>query len=184
MLTVPPPYNLRKMQVMDIPAVKEIDRLSFPTPAREGLFEYEITENNLAWYQVLEWQPGGAASRITGFSGYWLLGDEVHISAIAVHPGWRGLGLGELLLLNLLYLAYRHPAGLVTLEVRPGNAVAQNLYRKYRFEVVGERLRYYRDTGEDALIMTLSPLDAPYRAFLDGQQERLLARLATKKRNL
>lgn len=180
MLTVPSPYNLRKMQAMDVTAVKEIDRLSFPTPARSGMFEHEIVDNDLAYYQVLEWQPDDQNIHLIGFSGYWLLGDEVHISTVAVHPDWRGLGLGEMLLLNMLYLAYRHPVNLVTLEVRPSNTAAQNLYKKYRFEVVGERIRYYRDTGEDALIMTLSPLDAPYRTFLDRQQKKLLARLAVE----
>jgi ribosomal-protein-alanine N-acetyltransferase len=41
-----------------------------------------------------------------------------------------------------------------TLEVRVTNALAQGLYRKYHFEVVGRRKHYYRDNGEDALLMT------------------------------
>lgn len=180
MLTIPPPYYLRKMKAVDITAVKEIDRLSFPTPARDGLFEHEIEGNNLAYYQILERWPDDEDVCLVGYSGYWLIGNEAHISTIAVHPNWRGVGLGEILLLNMLYLAYRHPAHLATLEVRTSNTVAQNLYQKYRFEVVGKRIRYYRDTGEDALIMTLSPLDAPYRTFLDRQQKQLLSRLAVE----
>jgi ribosomal-protein-alanine N-acetyltransferase len=39
--------------------------------------------------------------------------------------------------------------------VRHGNTSAQALYRKYHFEEVGVRRRYYRDTGEDALLMTV-----------------------------
>ena len=39
--------------------------------------------------------------------------------------------------------------------MRRGNETAQALYRKYRFEDVGLRKRYYRDTGEDALLMTV-----------------------------
>jgi len=38
--------------------------------------------------------------------------------------------------------------------VRVTNDRAQNLYRKYHFEVVGRRKNYYRDNGEDALLMT------------------------------
>ena len=45
----------------------------------------------------------------------------------------------------------RKQAVLATLEVRVSNSVAQNLYRKYEFEEVGRRKRYYRDNGEDAI---------------------------------
>lgn len=178
MLTLPPPWQLRKMVLDDLTAVKEIDRLSFPTPAREGLFEHEVEGNTIAYYQVLEWVEGGQAV-IIGFSGYWLIGDEMHISTIAVHPDWRGKKLGELLLLNMLTTCSKHPVTLITLEVRTSNQTAQNLYHKYQFQMVGQRRRYYRDTGEDALIMTLAALDAPYHQFLNQQQDSLLTRLPT-----
>ncbi|MBI5082433.1 MAG: ribosomal-protein-alanine N-acetyltransferase, partial [Chloroflexi bacterium] len=45
-----------------------------------------------------------------------------------------------------------------TLEVRAGNKIAQNLYCKFGFEEVGRRKNYYRDNGEDALLMTAKPL--------------------------
>ncbi len=43
---------------------------------------------------------------------------------------------------------------LVTLEVRAGNAGAQNFYLRLGFREDGIRPGYYPDTGEDALIMT------------------------------
>lgn len=156
----------------DLPAVREIDRLSFPTPARAGLFEHELEQNNIAHYQVL-----GAGDLTLGFAGFWLIADEVHVSTIATHPERRGQGLGELLLLNLLFEAYQLPANMVTLEVRQSNKVAQALYSKYRFEVVGTRPRYYRDTGEDALLMTMPLLNARYRHFLEQQQGALFLKL-------
>lgn len=177
MLTLSPPWQLRKMVLDDLTAVKEIDRLSFPTPAREGLFEHEVEGNTLAYYQVLERVEEGQAV-IVGFSGYWLIGDEMHISTIAVHPDWRGKKLGEMLLLNMLTLCSKYPITLVTLEVRTSNQTAQNLYHKYQFQMVGQRRRYYRDTGEDALIMTLAALDAPYHQFLEAQKLKLLSTLA------
>jgi ribosomal-protein-alanine N-acetyltransferase len=160
------------MKVEDLTAVYAIDALSFPRPARQGLFEHEVEGNDLAYYQVLT-----EANVLIGYAGYWLIGDEVHVSTIAVDPAWRGRHLGELLLLNLLLLAYEHPANTVTLEVRRSNTAAQQLYLKYCFEEVGERRRYYRDTGEDALIMTMPTLDAAYYQFLEAQREKLLARL-------
>lgn len=163
------------MTAADLTAVYAIDALSFPTPARQGLFEHEASGNDLAHYQVL-WH----SQQVVGFAGYWLIGDEVHISTVAVHPAWRGKGLGELLLQHILFLAYEHPANMVTLEVRRSNHTAQQLYIKYRFEHVGERRRYYRDTGEDALIMTIPALDAPYFQFLESQRDRLFAQLQSE----
>ncbi len=158
MLAVPAPYSLRPMTVVDIPAVLEIDRLSFPTPATEQLFRNELTENQLAHYQVLARAAAGESATgevLVGFAGFWLIAGEIHISTIAVHPAERGRGRGEWLLLNLLLEACALDPLLVTLEVRQGNHTAQSLYRKYRFEEVGLRRRYYRDTGEDALLMTV-----------------------------
>ena len=45
---------------------------------------------------------------------------------------------------------------LLTLEVRKSNIAAQGLYKKYGFDIIGERKRYYSDNGEDAWIMTKS----------------------------
>jgi ribosomal-protein-alanine N-acetyltransferase len=49
-----------------------------------------------------------------------------------------------------------------TLEVRVSNTRAQGLYRKYDFEIVGRRKRYYRDNSEDALLMT-AQMGSTYR---------------------
>ena len=45
------------------------------------------------------------------------------------------------------------------LEVRRSNLEAQRLYKRFGFEVVGLRPRYYRDNNEDAILMTLKNLD-------------------------
>src|SRR5690242_14426477 len=91
---------------------------------------------------------------VVGYSGFWFILDEAHISTIAVHPDWRGRRVGEQLLVSMLEQALELSAVTATLEVRVTNDRAQNLYRKYHFEVVGRRKHYYRDNGEDALLMT------------------------------
>jgi len=171
--TLPSPYHIRPLQLSDLKHVLTIDYLSFPTPAKEKLYVYELTENEMACYECLT-----VHEKIVGYVGYWVMGDEVHISTIATHPDWRGRGLGELLLLHMLLSVYQQPITMVTLEVRRSNQVAQALYCKYQFEIVGERTLYYRDTGEDGLIMTRAPLDAPYLNWLESQKARLFARLS------
>jgi [ribosomal protein S18]-alanine N-acetyltransferase len=145
------------MTLDDLPAVMEIDRLSFTLPWPERSFRFELTGNDAA-HLLVAVAPWGEEERIVGFLGYWLLVDEMHISTLAVHPELRGRGIGELLLQAGLEHAWIQGAELSTLEVRPSNQAAIALYRKYGFESVGRRRKYYQDNGEDALLMTLTGL--------------------------
>ena len=90
---------------------------------------------------------------IVGFAGLWLMVDEAHVTTLALHPDYRGRGLGEWLLASLIDISYTIGAKWVTLEFRVSNYTAQNLYRKYGFRDAGLRRRYYSDNQEDALIM-------------------------------
>jgi ribosomal-protein-alanine N-acetyltransferase len=91
---------------------------------------------------------------IVGFCGFWMMMQEAHIVAIGVRDSYRRLGIGEGLLMATIELAQTMNANVVTLEVRASNTIAQELYRKYGFQVVGRRLRYYSSNGEDAIIMS------------------------------
>lgn len=194
-------YTVDAMRLEDVAQVSGIERLSFPEPWPADAYRQEVAENPRAHYVVV-WRPAatGAAPQasgwrawlrslrgrdpapaargpLLGFAGLWLLVDEGHVSTIAVAPEARGRGLGELLLVSLIERALALQAAIVTLEVRVSNAVAQNLYRKYEFEEVGRRKRYYRDNGEDAYIMTVPALDAAYRARFEVRKQALLTRL-------
>jgi ribosomal-protein-alanine N-acetyltransferase len=145
---------IRRMTMEDLPRVLQIDRLSFPVPWPERTYRYELTENSAAHLIVAE----AADQTVVGYAGYWLLVDEAHISTLAVHPDYRRRGIGEELLRTALRDGAERGADLATLEVRPSNKAAVDLYRKYGFEVVGRRTRYYRDNDEDAWIMSLKGL--------------------------
>ncbi len=151
MLTPPAPYSLRRLNLNDIDEMLRIDALSFPTPAHRITFTNELApDNHIAHYQGVS-----AESQLVGFAGFWLLVDEIHVNTIAIEPAWRGRGLGELLFLNMLLLSRQGNASLFTLEVRESNTPAQQLYAKYGLKQVGRRRNYYRDTHEDALLMTI-----------------------------
>ena len=118
-----------------------------------------------------------AAHNLVGFEGIWFMTDEAHITAIGVRSSHRGKGVGELLLIGALELAYLRRSRVATLECRVSNHVAQSLYRKYGFQDQGIRKGYYVDNNEDALIMTTSPITTPeYRAtflrLVQAHQER------------
>jgi ribosomal-protein-alanine N-acetyltransferase len=171
------------MAVDDIPRVLDIDQLSFPLPWSSASYRYELTQNPNSHFLVAvtggagrpardEPQAAGGLARliprhwfrqpappvpirsVVGYGGFWFIVDEAHVSTIAVHPDWRGRRVGERLFVAMLEQALDLGAVTATLEVRVSNDRAQSLYRKYRFEVVGRRKHYYRDNGEDALLMT------------------------------
>jgi ribosomal-protein-alanine N-acetyltransferase len=176
MIKAPPPYRLRPMRLSDIPAIMEIEAKAFPVPWKASAYHYEISQNRLAHYQVLLLNAGDLGAKLVGYAGFWMLAGEAHVSTIAVDPKRRRRGLGELLFLSLLRQAYTLHAQLVTLEVRASNKAAQALYTKYNFKEVGERRRYYQGK-EDALIMTVEPLDRAYRHFLRVREEALVRRV-------
>jgi [ribosomal protein S18]-alanine N-acetyltransferase len=145
------------------------------TPGRSGLLGALFP--GLFGAAVLPDDPDYAYP-VVGYGGIWLTVDDAHITTIAVAPQYRGQGLGELLLNGLIDQALDLQAAVMTLEVRVSNVVAQNLYAKYSFQVVGRRPRYYTDNGEDALIMTTDPIRTPeYRALLSELRRKLFARL-------
>jgi [ribosomal protein S18]-alanine N-acetyltransferase len=118
------------------------------------------------------------ARSVMGYAGMWILaGSDAHITTIAVHPLYRGRGIGELLLLRCIDRALETHAERMTLEVRVSNSVAKRLYEKYRFSIHGRRSRYYSDNGEDAEIMTTPEIDTPgYRELLAKNRAELEAR--------
>jgi ribosomal-protein-alanine N-acetyltransferase len=115
---------------------------------------------------------------IVGYAGIWVMTDEAHVTTIASHPGVRGSGVGEFLLVALIHRAIEIGARWMTLEVRASNHIAQNLYRKYTFKEMGVRRRYYSDNGEDALVMWTDALDSDsFQAALDQNEHKLAERL-------
>ncbi len=173
MIQPPFPYNLRPMQVADIPQVMRIENMVFPTPWPAHAYQRELTRNALAHCYTLEREE-----KVVGYGCLWLIVDKAHVSTLASSPVWRGRGLGELVLLALLHEAIALGAVMATLEVRVSNKVAQVLYAKYGFRVVGRRKRYYTDNQEDALLMIVDPLDEAYQAELARLQEALFVRLS------
>jgi [ribosomal protein S18]-alanine N-acetyltransferase len=150
--------RFRPMVLADVPRVHEIDLLSFSMPWSERSYRFEVTENKNSLILVAERMDHGVPPELVGMIVIWVILDEAHVATIATHPDFRGRGVGRKLLAQGLLAAYQRGARLSYLEVRRGNLVAQEMYRKFGFKVVGERLRYYQDNHEDALLMTLSDL--------------------------
>ncbi len=144
---------IRRMTLEDVPAVHEIDQLSFSLPWTERSFRFELTENPVSrnWVAV-------SGMRIAAMMTLWLVVDEAHIATLATHPDFRRQGIGERLMVTALISARNEGATRAFLEVRAGNSSAIALYKKYGFFVAGVRPRYYKDNNEDAILMNLEDL--------------------------
>lgn len=115
--------------------------------------------------------------KVVGFVGIWYMADEAHITSIAVRNTHRRMGIGELLLIGSIEQAVTRGSREVTLEVRPSNRQAQQLYHKYGFREAGLRKGYYVDNNEDAIIMTTAPILVPpypeqFRDLIIAHRER------------
>jgi ribosomal-protein-alanine N-acetyltransferase len=153
---------IRKMTLEDIPIVIELDQISFSLPWPERSFRFEVTDNPASRCWVAE-----VDKRVVGMLVAWLFVDEMHIATIATHPDFRRQGIARKLLSHTLLHAIKEGARSSFLEVRENNLVAQEMYRKFGFEEAGRRKRYYKDNGEDAILMNLGSLSAD-RLLHDG----------------
>jgi len=173
------PYVVEKMTLADVPAVAALEKTVFPLPWSAYAFEHELRRNPMAHFIVvrprepvmMQEETSSLSSKagsklelsprlILGYAGFWFIANEAHICTLAVHPDWRGQGLGELLLVHLIERAMEINAAVMTLEVRASNRVAQGMYRKYGFVQTGLHKGYYSDNHEDAVIMTTDPISS------------------------
>ncbi len=165
-------FTLRAMTPADLPAVMAIEQDAYATPWPEASYRHELEHGTRSCFDLLTYRR-----QAIGYSGVWHFVEEAHLGTIVVHPALQRQGLGEMLLLNILQRAITLNIKTVTLEVRPSNVAAKQLYLKYGFEEVGYRKNYYRD-DEDAIIMTTPPLTSPpCQALLASLIDRATSRI-------
>jgi ribosomal-protein-alanine N-acetyltransferase len=133
--------------------------------------------------------PATPNSKLTptliGLGCLWAILEEAHITILAIHPRFQGQGLGQALLWALLTKAHYRQLERATLEVRDSNLAAVSLYNKFGFKEAGRRKRYYKDTGEDALIMWRSGIEKPeFKLYLGVEKVQVCERLHQKNWHL
>jgi [ribosomal protein S18]-alanine N-acetyltransferase len=147
--------RIRVATAEDVDAMTELDATCFSAPWSRASFEAELTTNNLAWYLVAEELVPGGVGLIIGYAGLWAIEDEGHITNVAVHPDYRRMHLGFILVEMLIAQTRKEGLKRFTLEVRPSNQAAISLYEQFGFVSAGLRKGYYEDNNEDAMIMWL-----------------------------
>ncbi|SEN39743.1 ribosomal protein S18-alanine N-acetyltransferase [Lihuaxuella thermophila] len=158
----------RPMQISDLPQIELVENESFTAPWPRQAFYNELVYNQFAHYTVVT-----VDGKVVGYCGCWLILDEAHITNIAIHPDYRGRGLGEATLTHVMEMAKAMGATKMTLEVRVSNTAAQSLYEKLGFVRSGIRPKYYTDNQEDAIIMWVTLNEQGKRNLGTGNRNQL-----------
>ena len=93
--------------------------------------------------------------KTVGFIGCRIQGTDAHITNVAVHTAYQGLGLGRSLIEETRIFAKKNRCETLSLEVRMSNVKAQRLYRKIGFVSQTVKKGYYDENNEDALEMII-----------------------------
>ncbi len=153
---------IRKMEMSDLDAVYTLDQGSFTTPWPKNSFRFELNENKAARLWVAEAQNDDGNRLVIGALVCWLLIDQAHIATLAIDTAYRRMQIATTLLCTALNEMSKEGAVEAQLEVRASNEAALRMYTKFGFQKVGRRKAYYKDTGEDAILMTLFNLSSEH----------------------
>jgi ribosomal-protein-alanine N-acetyltransferase len=141
--------TLERFRWWHIDDVLPIERTLFqPEPWTEHHFWSELGQTATRHYVVAV-----DAGAVVGYAGLCDYPDEAFVQTMAVAASHQRVGVGALLLEELLAEAARRRQPKVLLEVREDNVPAQRLYARYGFARSGVRRGYYPG-GVDAWVMT------------------------------
>lgn len=140
--------EIKRLTIEYAPHVHKVLCDAFSNPWSENTVRTLIQSDTAVCFGAFE------GEELVGYVALeWVL-DEGSLTDIAVLKNYRGQGISKLLMDELTREAKERNLQFVTLEVRESNLPAIGLYKKYGFEDVGKRPRYYSDPTEDAVLMT------------------------------
>lgn len=139
---------VRAMNLQDLQYLKQHLTTQFDDFWTSSILENEFNGENTTYIVAEE------NNEIIGFAGILTIIDESNIMNIVTKKEKRHMGIGSLLLLELIKISENLNMKSITLEVNENNTPAINLYKKYNFEQVGVRKKYYNNTNS-AILMTL-----------------------------
>ena len=130
--------------------ILQIENVSFTSPWSINAFKAEIKNPSCHLWGLT------TGKVLLGYICFWMFDSEIQVINVAVHPKNRRQSLGYYILTKTIEASLSKGIRHIWLEVRPSNLPARKLYEKLGFKKVGRRPRYYTDTNEDAIVMSLA----------------------------
>ena len=157
-MSAPPSIRVRDAEVSDVDAIMRLETATFPTDAwSRDVMLAELASPHTLYVVVHSDDKLVAYAGLSAPSG----AEQADIQTIAVDDTHRRLGIGTLLVQQLLDAATARGAREVFLEVRADNPAARTLYERHGFAEVAVRPRYYQPDGVDAVVMRATIVTVP-----------------------
>ena len=143
--------RLAPMRETELADVLQIENAIYTHPWTRGNFADSLK----AGYQCWTWRAG---AELVGYFVVLVAAGEAHLLNLSIAAAHQRGGHGSTLLEEAMRVARARGAAHIFLEVRPSNAGAKALYRRFGFRQVAVRPGYYPAHGgrEDALVLTLA----------------------------
>ncbi len=138
--------KIREMKFEDYEKIKDNLQKEFDEFWTVSILKSELENDNSRYIVALK------NREIVGFAGIIILPDDTEITNIVTKKSERKKGIGKLLLDKLIKITREEKKEIISLEVNEKNIIAIDLYKKFGFEEVGKRKRYYNGI-DDAIIM-------------------------------
>ena len=139
---------IEKMTIEDVLKIEKDFGEKFDDFWNINILKSELNNNNSLYFVAKN------ENEILGFAGILLNFDFSEITNIVVRKDFRKFGIGKMLLEKIIEETKKNNKKMIYLEVNENNTNAINLYKKYRFEEVGRRKKYYNQK-DDAILMNL-----------------------------
>tara|TARA_R110001592_G_scaffold362972_1_gene679093 strand:+ start:3693 stop:4184 length:492 start_codon:yes stop_codon:yes gene_type:complete len=141
---------LDEMQYEHLDDVMAIEYKAYPFPWKRSMFETSLSSKDACLILI-------ADQKIIGYAIVNYILDETHLLNICISSEYENMGLGRMLLGQIVLLSIEKKSTMFFLEVRRSNSRAINLYFSEGFNEVGVRPNYYPSNKgrEDAILMTL-----------------------------
>jgi ribosomal-protein-alanine N-acetyltransferase len=143
--------RLAPMVESDLDEVVAIESAIYSHPWTRGNFADSLRAGYACW----TWRCGSA---MVGYFVLMVAAGEAHLLNLSIAAPWQRKGRGSVLLGEAMRIGRAAGARNIFLEVRPSNAAAKALYRRFGFRQVSLRRGYYPAHGgrEDALVLSLA----------------------------
>jgi ribosomal-protein-alanine N-acetyltransferase len=126
---------VRPVQMADILALVAIDQQTFGSLWCHDEETFAHIMDSAPYFVVAI-----LGEKVIGYQFNHRLGEKGHLSRLAVHPAYQGLGIGVRLMAEATDFFRRKRMRTITLNTQKGNLVSQRLYRWFGFRPTGEEM--------------------------------------------